>query len=422
MAYGEWRHGPFGLNAQRGQTLRCQRTVLVVVHTVTAGTRLGDVVPLLEADLRVQMVFTYAPSALISGGVREFLARLGGVVVSWPQATQTRFDLALAASDGLLEWVHAPVLTMLHGVGYNKYPARWDGDGIEARREVAGPDRSRLICHGRTIASAIVLPTRGQVERLRRSCPEAAAIAVAAGDPCYDRLAASLPCRDAYRQALGVRDRTLVAVSSTWGPGSLLRRHPGLLAELVDQLPPRRYQVAAIIHPGVWHWHGPRQVHAWYADCVRRGLILIPPEEGWRAVLAAADVVVGDHGSVTCYAAGAGIPVLLASRAEDEIEPGSAVAILGGIAPQLRPGLPYAAQLEQAASAWPPEQHSVIRALVTDTPGQSAGIIRSVMYRLMKLPEPAAEPQVRPVPVPRPVSAAETFGGHWLLPPPRRSW
>jgi hypothetical protein len=88
MAYGEWSHGPFGLDAQRGQTLRCQRTVLVVVHTVTAGTRLGDVVPLLEADLRVQIVFTYAPSALISGGVREFLARLGGVVVPWQQATQ----------------------------------------------------------------------------------------------------------------------------------------------------------------------------------------------------------------------------------------------------------------------------------------------------------------------------------------------
>jgi hypothetical protein len=413
MAYGEWSHGPFGLDAQRGQTLRCQRTVLVVVHTVTAGTRLGDVVPLLEADLRVQIVFTYAPSALISGGVREFLARLGGVVVPWQQATQTRFDLALAASDGLLEWVHAPVMTMLHGAGYNKYPARWDGDGTEARREVAGPDRSRLICHGRTIASAIVLPSQRQVDRLRRSCPEAAAIAVAAGDPCYDRLVVSLSLRKSYREALGVRDKTLVMVSSTWGPGSLLCRHPGLLAELVDQLPPRRYRVAAVIHPGVWHWHGPRQIHAWYADSVRRGLILIPPEEGWRAVLAAADVVVGDHGSVTCYAASAGIPVLLASRAEDEIEPGSAVATLGGIAPQLRPRLPYAAQLGQAASAWQPEQHRVIRALVTDAPGQSARIIRSVMYRLMKLPEPAAEPEIRPVPAPRPVTGAETFGGHW---------
>ena len=77
------------------------------------------------------------------------------------------------------------------------------------------------------ISSALVLPTRRQVERLRRSCPEAADIAVVAGDPCFDRLAVSLPTRARYRQALGTGDRTLVALSSTWGPGSLLGRASG---------------------------------------------------------------------------------------------------------------------------------------------------------------------------------------------------
>jgi hypothetical protein len=370
------------------------------------------VVPILEADLRVQVVFTYAPSALISGGVQEFLGRLGGVVLPWRQALSTRFDLALAASDGLLEWVHAPVVTMLHGAGYNKYPARWDGHGRQARREVAGPEKGRLICHGRTISSALVLPTRCQVERLRRSCPEAAAIAVVAGDPCFDRLTASLPVRDRYRQALCTGDRTLLAVSSTWGPGSLLCRHPGLLAELIDQLPSGQYQVAAIVHPGVWYWHGVRQVRAWYTDCVRRGLVLVPPEEGWRAVLAAADVVVGDHGSVTCYAAAAGIPVLLASFPAGEVEPDSPVAALAAISPRLRTGKPYAAQLEQAASAWRPEQHSVIQAMITDIPGQSAYIIRSLLYRLMRLSVPSTGPEVLPVPAPQRVAPAETFGGY----------
>jgi hypothetical protein len=411
MVDEEWVNGPFGLDAQRGQTVPCQRTVLVVVHTVTAGTRLGDVVPLLEADRRIQMVFTYAPSAVISGGVPEFLGRLGGVVVPWRQARQTRFDLALAASDGLLEWVHAPVVTMLHGAGYNKYLTRWDGYGPQARRELAGPERTRLVCHGRLIASAIVLPTQRQVGRLRRSCPEAAAIAVVAGDPCFDRLAASLSWRDRYRQALGVGDRKLVAVSSTWGPGSLLRCRPGLLAELVHQLPPERYQVAAIVHPGVWYWHGARQVRAWYADCLRRGLVLVPPEEGWRAVLAAADVVVGDHGSVTCYAAAAGIPALIASLRAGEIEPGSPVAQLGQIAPRLRPDRPYAAQLDQAVRSWRPEQHAAVQALVTDIPGQSACTLQHLMYRLLKLRAPAVEPEVRPVPIPRPVALSETFGG-----------
>jgi hypothetical protein len=316
---------------------------------------------------------------------------------------QTRFNLALAASDGLLEWVHAPVVTMLHGAGFNKYPVQWDGYGPLARREAAGPEPARLVCHGRMIASAIVLPTRCQADRLQRSCPEAAAVAVVAGDPCYDRLVASMPLRDGYREALGVGGRKLVAVSSTWGPGSLLHRHPSLLAELVDQLPSGQYQVAAIVHPGVWCWHGARQVRAWYADCVRRGLLLVPPDEGWRAVLAAADVVIGDHGSVTCYAAAAGIPVLLALPV-DEIEPGSPVAQLGQIAPRLRQGRPYAAQLERAARSRRPEQHAVIEALVTDIPGQSARTIQHLMYRLMKLRAPATDPEVRPVALP------ETFG------------
>lgn len=417
MEYGEWAHGPFGLDAQRGQTVRYQRTVLVVVHHVKAGTRLGDVVPLLEGDRRIQVVFTHAPSSLISGGVREYLSRLRGVVVPWQQATQMQFDLALAASDGLLEWVHAPVMKLPSGVGYNKYPARWDGDGVETLREAAGPEPVRLISHGRTIASAIVLPTRTQVERLRRSCPEAARIAVVAGDPCFDRLVASMPLREDYRGALGVGERTLVVVSSTWGPGSLLGRNPGLLTELFDQLPQHRYKVAAIIHPGIWDWHGPRQVRAWYDDSMQRGLLIVPPEEGWRAVLAAADVVVGDHGSTTCYAAGAGIPVLLASRGEGEVEPGSPSATLGEIAPGLRPlhvgAQRYAAQIESAASAWRPERHEQIRALVTDVPGQSAQLIRSAMYRLMKLPEPDQPAQTRPVPLPRPLAVAELAGAPW---------
>ncbi len=146
----------------------------------------------------------------------------------------------------------------------------------------AGPEPVRLVCHGRVIASAFIMPTEDQLERLRRSCPDAAGVGVVAGDPCYDRLAASLPARDAYRHALGADDRKLVAVSSTWGPGSVLSRCPGLLRTLVDELPADDYQIAAIVYPGIWSWHGARQVCAWYADCVERGPLLVPPEEGWR--------------------------------------------------------------------------------------------------------------------------------------------
>ncbi|HUY45477.1 MAG TPA: hypothetical protein VMV92_07095 [Streptosporangiaceae bacterium] len=403
MSCGDWIQGPFGLDAAKGRTFRCERTVLVVVHSVTAGTRLADIVPLLESDRRVQVTYTGA-SSVFSAGVSEFLGKLGGVFIPWKQATQTRFDLAIAASQGGLEQLHAPVLLVPHGVGFSKYPSVWHGPGPAARRELRETDCGRLAYHGRVSAAGIVVATSAQLERLRRGCPQAAAVAVVAGDPCLDRLAASLPQRSAYRQALGTGRRALVAVSSTWGPGSLLEQCPDLLTQLAGELPPEKYQLAAVTHPNVWCWHGRRQVSAWFADCARRGLIIVPPEEGWRAVLAAADVLVGDHGSVTCYGAAAGIPVSMAVYPPDEVDPRSQVASLARMAPRLRPDQPIAPQLEQVVTAWTPQLHAAIHAQVTSAPGQAARTIRGLMYQLMKLAEPATPPKVEPVPAPTPTA------------------
>jgi hypothetical protein len=409
MLDAEWVRGPFGPYAAEGRTCRCERTVLSVVHTVTAGTRLADVLPLLEQDPRIQVVYTLPPWALISGGVTQYLNRLGGVVVPWQQAVQVRFDLAVAACYGLLEQLHAPVLTISHGVGYNKYPQGSAGDGSTAPREAAGLERGELIYRGKVIPAAIAVPTQRDLAYLVQACPEAKSAGFVAGDPCYDRLAASLERREVYRRALGARGRTLVAVSSTWGPGSLAQECPDLLSRMVRDLPADEYQVAAIIHPNVWYWHGDRQLRAWHADSMRRGLLLIPPDEGWRAVLAAADVIVGDHGSVTYYGASMGVPVLLAAFPEEHLMPGSPVAEFGRVAPRLRADEPVLPQIRWAA-AWPPEKSAHVRSQISDVPGQSARILRSEMYRLMGLSAPDTDPQALAAAVPEPVSIPEAFG------------
>jgi hypothetical protein len=392
--------GPFGLDAERGQTFRTQRTVLAVVHSVTAGTRLADVLPLLESDHRIQVVYTRPASSLFAAGVPEFLASLGGAEIPWPRAVATPWDLAVTASGGGLEHLHAPVLKLPHGVGFSKYPRVWPGAGPAMPRRLREADGGCLSYHGRLIAAGIVVATASQLERLRIDCPPAASVAVVAGDPCLDRLLASMPRRDQYRRALGTGKRILVTVSSTWGPGSLLEQHPGLLAWLSGELPPDRYQLAVLTHPNTWYWHGPRQVRAWYSGSARRGLVIVPPTGPWRAVLAATDILVGDHGSVTSYAAAGGIPVMLAGFPASEVDPASQVARLATIAPQLRHSEPAAPQLARAARFWSPQAHSAFRAAVTSAPGRADRIIRARMYQLLDLPEPPGAPAAGPDPVP----------------------
>lgn len=400
MYCGDLIQGPFGIGATAGATVPVQRTVLAVAHSVVTGAQLADVLPVLAPDRRIQVVFTTAPS-LFPGGVQDFLHDLGAVVIPWQQAVRERFDLAIAAGTGQLERLHAPVLLMPHGVGYGKYPARFQAYGPPAPRYAHGTECRQLVYHGRVVPAAILLAHRDRLAQLRRSCPEAVPAAVIVGDPCHDRLVASLPFREAYRQALHVRrDQKIILVTSTWGPQSLLGQAPWLLDRLVTELPGDFFRVAASIHPDIWHFHGPYQVSAWHADCLRSGMTLLPASEGWRGALVAADLVIGDHGSVTFYAASLGVPVLLATFPDDDVAPDSHVALLGRTAPKLDPGRPLMPQIEHAVAAYRPARYAKVRGQVTSAPGQARRIIRQVIYRHLGLSEPSGAPVTLPVPLP----------------------
>ncbi|OXM68589.1 MULTISPECIES: hypothetical protein [Amycolatopsis] len=395
MTEEEWAVVPVGPDAQTWVTRPRCRTVLVIVHTTVSGQRLLDVLGLIESDRAIQAVFTRAPD-VFSEGVSEMLRGTGALEIPWRQAVREQFDLGLAASYGGISRIHAPVMVLPHGAGHaKKTPAR---AGRPAARTVYGLGAEHLVQAGRVVPASIVLSHESERDVLVRQCPEAADVAVVAGDPCYDQLLASVAHRDEYRRALGVTDeREIVLITSTWGRHSLFGRDPGLIGAVLDQLDARRYQVALMIHPATWSGHGRRQLRAWLRDERRAGLVLVEPDTDWRGVVVAADRVIGDHGSSTVYAAALGKPVLHTDIPLGELDESSAQAYVGRHAPRLARFQPIEPQLKQAP---PPGWQTQVARRLTSRPGLAHRLLREEMYRLLGLPVPGRHRAVEPAPLP----------------------
>ncbi|MEV0775325.1 hypothetical protein [Streptomyces sp. NPDC050428] len=375
-----------------------RKKVLAVVHTVTYGKRLLDVLALLEADFRLQVVFTAPPHAF-GDDVPAFLARLGSVVLPWDQATRMTFDLALAAGPRGVQYIDAPLITLPHGANYLKLVVEGANSGV------AGLRRQDLLPGGR-LPAAVVVPHHAELRELARHCPEALPLAHVAGDPVHDRIVASLPLRAAYRRALGLTEgQKLVVAVSTWGAQSSFGRFDGLLPRLIGELPAARYRTALLVHPNVWSGHGAYQVRAWLARCAQLGMALVPPEADWRSVLIAADWIIGDHGSVTLYGTLTGVPMLLATSSEGETNPASPAAALAALAPTLSPTHPLVDQLDYAAREYRRREYAAIASRITSEPGRFNRNMRRLMYGLLGMGQPAHEPTTLPLPEPLPLPA-----------------
>jgi hypothetical protein len=368
---------------------------------VTMGQRLADMLPLFETDQRVQVVFTAAPHTF-GNGVARLLHGLDGIVIPWEQATRTTFDLALAAGYSAVHELHAPLIVVPHGAGRNKLVVRMDAGGAVAARGVWGLDPQNLIQDGRVVPDTIVLAHRADLAVLGRQCPEAVPAAEVVGDPCYDRLIVSKPLRPAYRRAMGIAGGArLVVTASTWGPQSLFGQFTDLHDRLLAELPQDRYRVSALLHPNVWYGHGPRQIRAWKGSAMRRGLGLVPPDSEWLSALLVADVVIGDAGSSTVYAAAAGVPVILGRLPDEGVAPGSPAALLAEAAPRLVPDRPIIGQVADAVARHSTELSRSVAERITSEPGQFSRNMRQLIYRKLGLTQPPSIPAMRPAGMPR---------------------
>jgi hypothetical protein len=289
-----WLRIPVDPTAGDWLTVRTERTVLAIVHTLAGAVHIQDAVEQIESDPRIQVVFTQAPD-LFSHRVGAFLDRLDGVTIPWQQAVHTRFDLAVVADTAEVHELRAPILLVPHGVMNNKLaPPALAGVSGDLVVGLAAPWLTRF---GNLVPAAVALSHDYLIDVLALQCPPALAVARVVGDLCLDRLVASRANAERYREQFGVaQGQVLVAMSSTWGPYSLFGQWKNEVYEAAAALPPE-YSAVAVMHPALWFGHGPRQIARWLATAHRNGLRLVDPLT-WRALIAAADVLVGDHGSL----------------------------------------------------------------------------------------------------------------------------
>lgn len=400
---------------RRWATFTPERTILAIARTYTSTVRLLDALTAFRGDFRVEVLFTFDDSSAFREGVTDLLHDAGVRCVPWEKIGELDYDLALTASENVdLEPVDAPIVVLPHGIGFHKYVP----DSAGHTERVSGVVPARHLRDNR-VWMAISHPE--QREQLRHDRGDAAGRCRVIGDPTYDRLCASLPLRDHYRGRLGVApDQRLVVITSTWRGDSLLGGWRDLPARLLGELPADEYRVAAVLHPNIHSWHGAFHTAQVFADAYAAGLLRIPPVDGWRAALIAADLVIGDHGSVTLYGAGLDRPVLLGSTGTTTV-PGTPPEELARTADRLTPGLPLREQIERGIDTYPPGRFAGLTERMFARRGEAVPALRELLYRRLGLPEPDRPAALLAVPDPHPdVAEPRSFAVHSRLSAPGR--
>ncbi|MFD1148668.1 hypothetical protein [Saccharothrix hoggarensis] len=384
----------------QGPTFHFDPRLLLVARNLTSLNRIGTVLKALTStwwsiDVVIDEGSQYAD------GLDERIRELGFRRIGWEQARAGTWSVILAAHvNGKLAELTGPMLVVAHGAGYNRRVFSSTHDPQSS----AGLSCHELVAGGRVFAQVIGLSHEEQRSRL---CPAARPKAMLIGDPVFDQMNASRKRRKRFRRIFGVDDRrTLVLVSSTWNGHSLIENHRDLVRRLVAELPRHQYQVVLVLHVNVWTKVTRAGLEMALGHELAAGLLIVPPEGSWQAAAIAADVIIGDHGSVTFYTASVGVPLLLATDGSTEVDPASPIADLRDEADRLDLAADLRVQIDSAVQRRDEDRFAAAADRMFGNQGRSWSTLRDVLHELAGLAPPKEELHMVPIPDPVPIRGA----------------
>lgn len=378
-----------GARDREKETRRISFDVLVVVRNHTSMDRVLEVLHALgEGGLSLAIKFTIDQGSKFARRLNGRLDEIGAEELGWSEATNRHWDLIIAAhADNQLGELCGPMLIMPHGVGYNR--KRLESTGGETC--AVGTSAHELMSAGKVYASLICLSHEEQRARL---CAEARPYGIVIGDLVLDKLKAGKHQRPDIRRELGVGKKKLVLVTSTWNEYSAMGARPDVYRRLVAQLPADEYLVAAVFHPNIWYGRSIYEIQHEFRDELDSGMLLVD-QTTWQAAVIAADVVIGDHGSVTNYGVALDLPTLLAADGTKEIDERSPLAGLHAALPHLVDGIPFREQIEAAIRDHRPGNWSAHTDQLFALPGKGLEAIVNAARSLMDLPPVTRPPRPR---------------------------
>lgn len=378
------------------ETLRIDRYLLVVVRTHTSLDRVLELLRVVGQGVHLAIKFTIEYGSKFARDLADKLRALGAEEIPWEVARSLYWDAIFAAHVDnqlaeLQETFDSKIFVVAHGAGYNR--ARLASTG--GRPGAAGLSTHELTRDGQLIVSLVGLSDFEQSERL---CEEARGCEIVIGDLVMDKLINyRQQQRRRFRRELGVGRRKLILISSTWGPWSTYAKAEWAIRRLVADLPSNEYAVALVLHNNIWYGHSKFEICLHLRDEIAAGLLIIDPTT-WQSALVAADLVVGDHGSVTTgYAVGMKLPVLIAADGTPELDPASPYTALHAALPRLCDAKPLREQVDRAIAEHAPDQWKQHSDRLFALPGEGLKAAANALRRLLDLPPFTENPRIGPM-------------------------
>jgi hypothetical protein len=372
--------------------------VLFVLRNGAGLDRAIDLSHVFDGDRHVKVRWVIQPGSEYAQDIASQLVALDHRTITWDEAMKRRFALIIAPhAHADLRRLDGFLIVLPHGAGHRKM--------IVGGGPPSGFARSQLMHDGVVIPDIIVLSHRDQLRQLRAECPEAVRQRRyrLICDPAPDLLRDNHRRSRWFRIALGVESwQRQIVLSSTWSHG-LLDSDERLIKRMLAELPLDRYRLVLVCHPNIQDsvgWEGIKRQYRYEIDS---GLIIVRSSD-WKSAVLGADLVIGDHGSATFYAAHEGVPVLLASTGVGDLDPGNPAASLERVARRLDFTRPFVEQIENAIKSHDPAAVQAHTSLTLGGGGHALAELRRLFYQALRWPEPDGRAISHRIPEPVPMA------------------